>query len=311
MAIALAGIALALGFTPVIASFPLLLVIMGLLGAAQGSLDVGGNTLLVWLHGSRVGAYMNGLHFFFGVGAFIAPLVLAQVSLATGRIQEGFWLMAVYMLPVALWLARLPSPAPRQEEHPVASQKTYWKSVVLVMAFLFVYVAIEASYGGWIYTYGILLTGLDAPAAAHLTALFWLTFTIGRLAAVPFARRMHPSRILLAALAVCLVSLAVMLFEPHSVGALFIGTGGLGAGLAAIFPTTFSLAERRIPLNGRITAWFMVGASGGGLSLPWLVGQLFDHYGAQVFLPVEAAALGVLWLVFVLMVKPAKTPSPL
>jgi hypothetical protein len=34
------------------------------LGMAEGALDVGGNTLLVWVHQEKVGPFMNGLHFF-------------------------------------------------------------------------------------------------------------------------------------------------------------------------------------------------------------------------------------------------------
>ena len=38
------------------------------------------NPLLVWVHGDEVGPAMNGLHFFFGVGAFLSPIIIAVIG---------------------------------------------------------------------------------------------------------------------------------------------------------------------------------------------------------------------------------------
>ena len=61
-----------LGLTTVLTPLPAILwgliFITFLNGIAQGMLNVGGNTLLVWLHGAKVAPWMNGLHFFFGIG---------------------------------------------------------------------------------------------------------------------------------------------------------------------------------------------------------------------------------------------------
>ena len=45
-------------------------------GLASGSLDTGGNVLLlnIW-EGRDSGPYMHALHFTFGIGAFLAPLI--------------------------------------------------------------------------------------------------------------------------------------------------------------------------------------------------------------------------------------------
>jgi fucose permease len=52
--------------------------------------------------------------------------------------------------------------------------------------------------------------------------------------------------------------------------------------MASIFPIMISLAERRMTITGRITSWFFVGASTGSMSLPWLIGQLFESVGPRV-----------------------------
>ncbi|MGD8903377.1 MAG: hypothetical protein PVI67_07415, partial [Anaerolineae bacterium] len=38
-------------------------------------------------------------------------------------------------------------------------------------------------------------------------------------------------------------------------------------------------AERRIPITGQVTGWFLVAASIGAMSIPWLIGQLFEPLG--------------------------------
>ena len=95
---------------PWLGSLGLLMLVFGLIGVPLGVMDVGGNTLIVWLYRADVPPYMNALHLFFGVGAFIGPLVFDRFAVATGNAATTFWLFAALMVPVALWLARLPSP---------------------------------------------------------------------------------------------------------------------------------------------------------------------------------------------------------
>jgi fucose permease len=51
--------------------------------------------------------------------------------------------------------------------------------------------------------------------------------------------------------------------------------------MASIFPAALSLAQGRMRITGRVTGWFFVGASGGGMTLPWLIGQFFDAVGPR------------------------------
>ncbi|MCJ7532607.1 MAG: MFS transporter [Anaerolineales bacterium] len=90
----LLGILVTLGgmvaLVPVIPMLWLLMLILIVLGMTEGSLDVGGNVLLLWVHGAKVGPYINGLHFFLGVGAFISLIIVTQVVLVSGDITWFF-----------------------------------------------------------------------------------------------------------------------------------------------------------------------------------------------------------------------------
>ncbi|HYH05067.1 MAG TPA: MFS transporter, partial [Bacillota bacterium] len=72
---------------PLQANFWVLTIIFIILGFSQGALDVGGNTLLVWTHGIKVAPFINGLHAFFGIGAFVSPFVITAIEMVYGDIQ--------------------------------------------------------------------------------------------------------------------------------------------------------------------------------------------------------------------------------
>jgi fucose permease len=279
--------ALTMALVPAIPWLWLLTLVLFVLGLAEGALDIGGNVLLIWVHRRQVGPFMNGMHFFFGFGAFLAPVLVAQALLLDGSIRWGFWGMALLMLPVAIWLLRLPSPVNRFFEE-VEETRSSGLYVFLLAVFFLLYVGAEVSFGGWIFSYTVamgLAQGTAAIArAAYLTSAFWLALTIGRLLSIPIAARFQPGTILFYALLCCLASLAIIVFGPNRLPVVWTGAIALGLSMASIFPTTLTLAERQLAITGRMTRWFFVGSGAGGMTLPWFIGQLFESAGPRITL---------------------------
>jgi hypothetical protein len=79
--------------------------------------------------------------------------------------------------------------------------------------------------------------------------------------------------------------------------------------MASIFPSTLVFAERRLVMTGRVTGWFLGGASVGAMSLPWLMGQLFEWMGPRVLLSTIAAALMVATGVFGSVMRCSTRPA--
>ncbi len=292
------------------------------LGVCGGALDVGGNTLLVWVHGRQMGPFMNALHFFFGLGSLLAPLVVAWSLNWSRDITWAYWVLALLMLPVAFWLLPLPSPSPQAAAagHPTDDSVPASRSkagvddrviVALISLLLLLYVGAEVAFGGWIYTYALAMDLSDVTTAAYLTSAFWGALTLGRLLSIPLAARYRPRSILLADLLGCLVSVGMFLLWPYSTAATWLGTLGLGLAMASIFPTAISLAERRTPITGQVTGWFLVGASIGAMTLPWLIGQLFERMGSQITMVIIllalVAALGVFAVLLLMDSKDVET----
>ena len=306
MAVALILMALTLALVPLTPLLWLLVLIFLVLGMAEATVDIGGNTLLVWVHHDRVGPFMNGLHFFFGLGAFLTPILVAQVVLASSGIVWAYWILALLALPVAAWLLFLPSPVapadpsdePMQQRDGAVPRGKRGILVALFAAFQFLYVGAEIGFAGWLFSYAVVSGLASATNAAYLTSAFWGALTLGRLLAIPMSARARPSFILVGDMAGCLISLSIIILWPDSPEAIWVGAIGTGLSMASVFPVIMSLAERRMTITGLTTGWFFFGASIGAMSLPWFMGQLFERISPlatmfAIFLTL-LAALGVL-----------------
>jgi MFS transporter, FHS family, Na+ dependent glucose transporter 1 len=264
----------------------LLTLVMVLLGLAEGIIDVGGNALLVWVHRDGVGPYITALHSFFGVGSFLAPIFIAQSLLMRGDIDLGYWIVAALILPVVVWVGRLPSPtSPTKSEQDKdeggASLQSALIPILGTVLLLFLYVGVEMGFGGWVYTYTLEMDLANQSDAAYITSAYWGAFTVFRFLSIILARYMRPRTMLFADLIGGLISVGIILLWPHSSTALWLGSIALGASLASVFPTAITLAERRTTLTGKVTSWFFIGGGLGSMFFPWFMGQIFASVSPQ------------------------------
>ena len=310
MAFTLLVIAISSVFIPIMRQLWLLLLAQFTLGLAQGANDVGCNTLLQWVHGKNIGPYINGLHFFFGLGAFIAPLVLAGILSLTGGIQWVFWIFALLSLPLITWLWRLPELPPQSETGENGRVPIPFILVALLALAFLLYVGAEVGFGNWLYTYALTLGLGTAITSAYLTSAFWGTFTVGRLLGVWVSTRARAATILFVDLLGCLASLGIILLWGDSALALWAGSIGVGLFMASVFPTILMLAGERMHVTGTITGWFLVGGGAGGMILPWVIGQAFVGIGAVAMPLLVFAAIGANLLSIIIFVYlPVRQPQ--
>lgn len=274
---------------PAARSFWLLLLILVCKGIAEGFINSGTNTLLVWTHGEKVGPFMNGLQFFFGVGAFISPLFVAQALGTSTSFHWVYWGIGMFAMLAGLRMLTLknsPSPihAQAQDSGKNVPQKSFYPLVLVAALLLFFYVGAEITFSGWLYTYAVTLKLVSSAGAAYLTSDFWLTFTIGRLIAVPAATRFTPKQVLLVTLFGCLAILGMAMLIPGSQMILWIMAIGLGLCMGPIWPAAFTLAGQSFPLTGRTSSIVLLGDSSGTMVLPWLVGRVIETNGPPAML---------------------------
>jgi FHS family Na+ dependent glucose MFS transporter 1 len=264
---------------------PIIWVIMGLFfmtGLATAGVDVGGNTLLIWIHGKSVGPFMVGLHFFFGLGALIAPMVVGLTIKVSGDIIWAYWILACISFPLMLLFLRLKSPEYTTRTVDEGSKGKNQLMVILISVFIFLHVGAELSYGGWIYSYAVNLNLASTTTAAYLTSLYWGSLTLARLISVLIALRMKTSNILLVDLAGCIFAVILLLAFPKSSHIAWIGTIILGFSIAALLPTSLTFAGENMDITGRVMRWFIIGIGVGNMFFPWLIGQFFETKGPSV-----------------------------
>jgi len=296
---------------------PMLWILLAILvckGFAEGFINTGANILLVWTHGDKVGPFMNGLHFFFGLGAFLSPLLIAQVVGVAGGYRWGYWILAAISTLVSLRMLTLsgnPRPASANRGDTIQSNRepVSIPLILSAMLFLFFYVGAEITFGGWIYTYAVTLNLSTIAGAAYLNSMFWLAFTGGRLISIPAATRFKPKQVIMVALLCSLSILVLGMIFFNSSTVLWLMAIGLGFCMAPIWPTGFTLAGQAINLNGRLASIILLGDSFGGMVLPSAVGQVIESVGprAMVFLIFGSLILNLLSFFGMLRLSPTKT----
>jgi MFS transporter, FHS family, Na+ dependent glucose transporter 1 len=283
-ALALLIVASMLAVMPLARSLWLLIVAQFVMGLAASMLDVGANTLLVWAIKRGVGPFMNALHLSFGIGSLFAPLLVSQSLTRSLGIDWAYWTAALLALPIAALTVFTPSPVATAPDSAAVSEsreaRVAWSRIRLtVIAFFFLIVAAEAGMAGWLFSYASASGRLDDTAAAAVTSGFWAAFTIGRLIAIPIAARVSAERILMADLLICVAGAFVLWLGGGTGISLWIGAIAFGLGVASLFATMVTYVEQRVTLTAAITSVFFVGASLGSMTVPWLMGQLFESPG--------------------------------
>jgi FHS family Na+ dependent glucose MFS transporter 1 len=296
---------------PLMKTLLFLQILFFIIGIAEGNLDVGVNTLIVWLHGDRVPPFMNGLHAFYGIGTTIAPLIVAAVLSSTGLLNSIYWALTILILPAGLLILFFPSPSLSHARQQAEDRPAIPNLVFLAIVIFFAFTGAELGFGGWIYTYTTSQVYANPTMAASINAVFWGAFTVGRLISIPLAMKLKPQKILWVDFCGVIVSLLIIILFSSVEVLLWLGTIGTGLFMASIFPTLLNDAQSRMHLSGKITSWFFVGSSLGSMALPWLMGQLIAPFGVTaIMIAVLCSILLATGTFYILNIKQRTTPTP-
>ena len=269
-----------------------LLACAAALGAGGGLLNGLANMIVADQHGDERarGVALNVLGVYFGIGALVLPftvgLLMARVGLAT--VLDATAALCVLLGVVAL-AQRWPRPVVRIG-WPIARAGGWVRqpAIAALAVLLFFQSGNEFLLGGYISTLFSGELGLTSAGAAYSVALFWAAIMVSRLAMSRVLRRTTPDAVVFGAAfggAVACSALALVPSAPLGLAA----TAAVGALLAPIFPTVLGLAAARAegdtaPLFGVLFAV----ALAGGMTMPWLAGQLAEALGTRVAFVVAA-----------------------
>lgn len=332
MVIAIATMLVALAVVPLLSRFWLQCVAFYVQGFGFGVLDNGANVMLGWIWRERAPPFMQLLHFCFGAGAFIGPMIVAEVvKLAKDRYVENYtpelglywsyWSLGIITALTLPPFIRLDAPLDSyaSEETNDASNsgdasegkicfvKSQYLSYLLIAGFLCLYVGGEVTAGGWIYTFGVTKQLATESAAAYMTSLFWGSLALGRLVGVPLAAYFNSKTLLLMDLAGCFVSAILWVSLPNSVAVLWYVSFALGFFMASVYPATMSLpTSLGIRVTGKALSLFVTGASLGEMAVPAIVGSVFKSLGPNSLcwtILLDIVGCGMLYVMLVVMAR--------
>ena len=307
MAFSLSLMAICHFLIPLFPNYILVLVLMFMIGLGHAAIDIGGNVNLLWIYKSKVGPFMNTMHFSFGIGALFSPMIINYVMhVSDGELTGPFWLLAAAFCPGLISLLILEAPRNTEKDQVSStSVKTNPWLIILLASLFFIYVGIEGGFGGWIYSYVTVGNLVNDRTASYINSIFWGGLTFGRLISIPLARKIKPEKYLLGNFGLAVASLALIIIWPRNEAIVWIVSGGFGLSLSSIFPTLVSLGEKRIKVTGRVMSFFLMGGSVGVLIMPALLGQIFDYFGSYYVMVTLFAAtcLGMIVLLSFLFVS--------
>lgn len=288
------------------ASYQALLATAVLLGAGGGALNSTTNTLIADLHTDprRKNAALNFLGVFFGFGALFLPFTIGSLLETLGLVPILYVAAGLSLALAAIFFALAFPPPKRAEVLPLGETLRLARHpLVLLFGFLlFFQSGNEFIVGGYTTSYLTRELGSSISSASYLLAAFWGATMLARIYLSRLLLRIQgPRLVMLSALGSALGVTVLLLASTLMAAAL--GVVLIGLGFAGIFPTTLGLAGARFEEHtGTAFGILFAIALTGGMTLPWVVGQLAQAHGLRLALFLPAAnALMIFVLQFVIV----------
>ncbi|CAE6402594.1 unnamed protein product [Rhizoctonia solani] len=257
---------------------------------------------------------MGLLHASYGIGAFIAPLIATQFAQLPRwsfhyLCSLGLALLNAFILLFVFKLRRLHevTGAPESNTNSLQSEGSKYKdifssrAVQLLALFVWIYVGIEVTIGGWIVTFIIEVRG-GGTSAGYITSGFFGGLTLGRIALLWVNKKVGERRVIYIYNLLAIGLELVVWLVPNIIGdALAVSFVGLllGPMYPTVMSTTSNIVPRRI-LTGSI-GWIASFGQAGSAVFPFMTGALAQKYGVKVLQPLLIGTMSALIVVWIMV----------
>jgi len=275
-------------------------------GLGAGAIDAGINTYVAKYHSSRM---MQWLHASFGVGITSGPLIMTVGISMTSRWQSGYFVVSiaiailatVFYVTKSMWIGITASGSEDQHAEPEASLFETLKTIPaqLSMLIFFLYTGVELGLGMWTYSLLTESRGVAPEVAGFVTGSYWGMFTIGRIIAGLYSRRIADRKLIYLSVSLALLGIGLLMTNSGQLTSI-LGIGLAGFAIAPIFPGLVSHTASRV---GRIhhanSIGLQIAAAGFGITIvPSLAGVLAKNFGLEAIPLYLLTVLSLMLLVF-------------
>lgn len=291
-----------IGFT-LCRSLWMMLAVTFLAGLGHGGVDLSTNVMVSRAFPHKNASYMNLLHFFFGLGAFIGPALISAALNADIAGTKVLWLASLATLMAAGFVMTFRTSAGSADD-PAGNgtNGSIYRSLVLWLmgAMLLLYVGAENGIGGWATTYMTSTTDMNIESAALVSSGYWGALMIGRLATAAVANRFKQSQILAFNFVMSFVFGLVFAFTPGLKLPSIFGIVAIGFFSGAVYPTVMSwLTTTFTRGTGKAASVAAAMGSIGGMLIPPVQGYLLENVSPASSAWFVAACLLAMLLVLV------------
>jgi len=307
--------------------FPVLILGYTINGFGLSLQDAGANGYVASLKDGAA-TKMGILHAVYGFGALCSPLVATQFAQLPRwsfhyLTSLGVALSNVILLALVFRFktqdACLAEIGQEPDVHPDDSlddskykQMFRLKELHLLAFFIFIYVGVEVTVGGWIVTYVINVRG-GGPSSGYISSGFFGGLTLGRVALL-WVNEMVGERLVIFIYIVLAIGLELIVWLVPSLVGGAIAVSFVGMMLGPIYPIVMNHSGRILPpwlLNACI-GWIAGLGQAGSAFIPFLTGALASREGIQSLQPLLVAMMGFmlfLWLLVPNSTRRAEEPN--
>lgn len=262
-------------------------------GLGAGAIDAGLNTYVAAHFGEGL---MQWLHASYGIGVTLGPIIMTTALTSLNSWQAGYrvvggcqiLLAGLFALTLSMWGRPQTAPgtaAPqRLTDYKTPMGETLRQlRVWLSMLLFFLYVGAEASLGIWTYSLLVESRGIDPTLAGLWAGSYWATFTVGRVLAGLYARRIGVHALMLGSLVGALLGTLLLVWNP-SEAANVVAVAVVGFAIAPIFPALMSGTSQRVGMQfAANTIGLQMAMTGLGTAvIPGLIGVLARRLSLEV-----------------------------
>jgi fucose permease len=274
--------------------FSTLVVAVAVLGVGGGMVNSAANTLVADLHEDpreKAGA-LNLLGVFFGIGALLLPFAIGLLIDALGLAGILYAAAALCLIAAAHNAVRRYPAAKHGGAVPLRQAGRFLRDpvVLLFAGALFFESANEFVAGGYISTLLAQDLGLPLRTVSWVTAAYWAALMLARIVLSRAARHVAPAHIVIGSALGAAAAMAV-LARARQPEVAIVATIAAAAAMAGVFPTVLGMVGARYPAyTGTVFGLLFTAALTGGVTLPWVTGQVAGAYGLRTALWLTVAS---------------------
>ncbi len=271
-----------------------MMVLLGVVaGLGAGAIDAGLNTFFA-AHFSE--GLMQWLHASYGIGVTLGPIIMTIALTALNSWRVGYRgvggfqlaLATCFVLTLPMWnqkdTSAVSDEPKRLTDYKTPMRETLRQPQVWLSALLFfMYVGAEISLGTWTYSLLIESRGIDPAVAGLWVGSYWAAFTVGRVLAGLYAKRVGVNLLVQRSLVGALLGAVLLVWNPSDLANL-LAVALIGFSIAPIFPALMSGTSQRVSRHfAANTIGMQMTATGlGAAVIPSLLGVLARQFSLEV-----------------------------